>query len=174
MLNAHFTRPAIVLLATVVLVPLTLAAQNAPISSGMGNEDTGAPRLNLQQTPTEQLIDKLKLDGKTQAPDVRLLLMDANREAASSGQKMLELRQRLVNLALQNKPEEMAPVVEAYAAAAADMAAIEARAFTKIYALLKPNQQSSASQAFAIMAGMFQAPPPRGGAGRSTQRGGGQ
>ncbi len=174
MLKAHYTRPAIVLLAT-VLVPLILAAQNAPISSGMGNEDTGAPRLNLQQpSPTEQLIDRLKLDGKTQAPEVRLLLMDANREAASSGQKMLELRQRLVNLALQNKPDEMAPVVEAYAAAAADMAAIEARTFTKIYALLKPNQQSSAPQAFAIMAGMFQAPPPRAGAGRSTQRGGGQ
>ena len=157
------------------VLPMILAAQNAPISSGMGNEDTGAPRLNLQQlSPTEQLIDRLKLDGKTQAPDVRLVLMDANREAASSGQKMLELRQRLVNLALQNKVDEMAPVVEAYAAAAADMAAIEARAFTRIYALLKPNQQSSAPQAFAIMSGMFQAPPPRAGAGRSTQRGGGQ
>jgi hypothetical protein len=164
----------VVVFAT-VLVPLILAAQNAPISSGMGTEDTGAPRLNLEQSsPAEQLIDKLKLDSKTQAPEVRLLLMDASREAAPVGQKLLELRQRLVNLALQNKPDELAPVVEAYAAAAKDMAAIEARAFTKIYAVLKPNQQPNAAPAFAIMAGMFQAPPPRAGAGRSTQRGGGQ
>jgi hypothetical protein len=101
--------------------------------------------------------------------------MDASREAAPIAQKMLELRQRLINLELQKKPEEIAPAVEAYAAAAAEMAAIEARTFAKIYALLKPNQQQNAAQAFAIMGGMFQPSPPRGGGGgRGAQRGGGQ
>lgn len=157
------------------MIVASAAAQNAPISSGMGNEDTGAPKMSLQDPlPGEKLIDRLKLDGKTQAPEVRLLLMDASREAAPVGQKMLELRQRLINLELQKKPEEITPVVEAYTAAAAEMAAIEARTFAKIYAMLKPNQQSNASQAFAIMSGMFQPPPPGAGGGRGAQRGGGQ
>ena len=168
--------PASVIVTLLLLLPMIVGAQSVPIQSGMGNEDTGAPKLSLDEPlPGEKIIDKLKLDGKTQAPEVRLLFMDASREAAPIGQKMLELRQRLINLELQKKPEEIAPAVEAYAAAAAEMAAIEARTFAKIYALLKPNQQQNAAQAFAIMGGMFQPSPPRGGGGgRGAQRGGGQ
>jgi hypothetical protein len=169
---------ALVILVAFALGSMTVASpagQNAPISSGMGQEDTGAPRLALDEPlPGEKLIDKLKLDGKTQAPEVRLLLMDASREAAPLGQKMLELRQKLINLELQKKTDEIASAVEDYTAAAAEMAAIEARTFAKIYAILKPNQQANASQAFAIMAGIFQPAPPRGGGGRGGQRGGGQ
>jgi hypothetical protein len=51
------------------------------------------------------------------------------------------------------------------------MASIEASAFAKPYATLKPNQQSNAAQAFTIMAGIFQPAAPSGG-GRG-QRGGG-
>jgi hypothetical protein len=86
---------------------------------------------------------------------------------------MLQLRQQLVNLTLENKAAEMEPVVDEYAVAAAKMAGVEARAFAKVYATLKPNQQSNASQAFAIMAGMFQPPAPRAPGGRGG-RGGGQ
>jgi len=167
--------PVPVIVTVLLLLPMIVGAQNAPIQSGMGNEDTGAPKLGLgEPLPGEKLIDKLKLDGKTQAPEARLLLMDASREAGPVGQKMLELRQRLINLELQKKPEEITPVIEAYAAAAAEMAAIEARVFAKIYATLKPNQQANAPQAFAIMSGMFQPSPARGGGGRGAQRGGGQ
>lgn len=166
--------PISVVVTLLLLLPMIVGAQNAPIQSGMGNEDTGAPKLGLgEPLPGEKLIDKLKLDSK-QAPEARLLLMDASRDAEPIGQKMLELRQRLINLELQKKPEEIAPAVEAYAAAAAEMAAIEARVFAKIYATLKPNQQANAPQAFAIMSGMFQPSPPRGGGGRGGQRGGGR
>lgn len=167
------TRPSIsALFATIAFIPMILAAQDAPISSGMGREDTGAPKLSLAEPlPGEKMIDRLKLDGKTQAPEVRLVLMDASRDAMPSGQKMLEIRQQLVNLAIQNRADELKAAADAYAAAAAEMAGVEARAFTKIYALLKPNQQESAAQAFAIMAGMFQPPSPRMG---GAQRGGSQ
>jgi hypothetical protein len=162
----------ILAIATLVVAPIVVSAQNAPISSGMGNEDTGAPKVSLQDPlPGEKLIDRLKLDAKTQAPDVRLLLMDASREAAAPGQKMLELRQRLVNLAIQNKSDEMVSAVAAYEAAATERATVEARTFAKIYAILKPNQQANAPDAFAVMAGMFQPSPARAGGGR---RGGGQ
>jgi len=168
--------PASVIVTLLLLLPMIVGAQSVPIQSGMGNEDTGAPKLSLDEPlPGEKIIDKLKLDGKTQAPEVRLLFMDASREAAPIGQKMLELRQRLINVELQKKPEEIAPAVEAYKAEDAEMAALEARTFAKIYALLKPNQQQNAAQAFAIMGGMFQPSPPRGGGGgRGAQRGGGQ
>jgi hypothetical protein len=166
------------MLSVLAIASVTLASpagQNAPISSGMGQEDTGAPKLALDEPlPGEKLIDKLKLDGKTQAPEVRLLLMDASREAAPIGQKLLELRQSLINLELQKKTDEVTKAVEAYTTAAADMAAIEARTFAKIYAMLKPNQQANAPQAFVIMAGMFQPSPARGGGGRATRGGGGQ
>jgi hypothetical protein len=165
------TTPSVTaLFATIAFIPLVLSAQNAPLQSGMGNDDTGAPKLSLQEPlPGEKMIDRLKLDDK-QAPEVRLLLMDASREATTPGQKMLELRQQLVNLALQNNANEMKAATDAYAAAATEMASVEARAFAKIYALLKPNQQPNAPQAFAIMAGIFQPSPSRGGG----KRGGGQ
>src|SRR5436190_17301981 len=154
-MTKKFNTPVPLILAILASVPMILSAQNAPIQSGMGNEDTGAPKLALgDPLPGEKLIDKLKLDGKTQAPEVRLVLMDASREAAPVGQKLLELRQRLINLELQQKTDEIAAAGEAYTAAAAEMAAIEARTFAKIYAMLKPNQQPNAPQAFAIMAGM--------------------
>jgi hypothetical protein len=167
------SRPsATALFATLVLVPIVLSAQNAPIQSGMGNDDTGAPKLSLAEPlPGEKMIDRLKLDDKTQAPEVRLLLMDASRDAAPVAQKVLDIRLRLGNLALQNNLDEMPAATEAYAAAATEMAAIEARAFTKIYAMLKPNQQPNAAPAFAMMAGIFQLSPGRG---RGGQRGGGQ
>jgi len=167
------SRPsATALFATLVLVPIVLSAQNAPIQSGMGNDDTGAPKVSLDEPlPGEKMIDRLKLDDKTQAPEVRLLLMDASRDATPVAQKILDIRLRLGNLALQNKVDEMPAATDAYAAAATEMAAIEARAFTKIYAMLKPNQQPNAPQAFAMMAGIFQLPAGRG---RSGQRGGGQ
>jgi hypothetical protein len=160
------------LLATIASIPIILSAQNAPIQSGMGNEDTGAPKLSLSEPlPGEKMIDRLKLDDKTQAPEVRLLLMDASRDAIPVAQKLLDVRVRLGNLAIQNKVDAMAPETDAYAAVATEMAAIEARTFAKIYAMLKPNQQANAPQAFATMAGMFQPPPGRG---RGGQRGGGQ
>lgn len=173
-MTKELNTPIPLILAILACVPIILFAQNAPIQSGMGNDESGAPKLSLSEPlPGEKMIDRLKLDDKTQAPEVRLLLMDASRDAAASGQKMLELRQTLVNLALQDKADELKAATEAYAAAAAEMAGIEARAFAKIYALLKPNQQPNAAQAFAIMAGIFQPSPSRGG-GRGGQRGGGQ
>jgi hypothetical protein len=167
------TRPSVTtFFATLASIPIILSAQNAPIQSGMGNDDTGAPKLSLAEPlPGEKMIDRLKLDDKTQAPEVRLLLMDASRDAIPVAQKLLDIRVRLGNLAIQNKVDAMPPESDAYAAAATEMAAIEARTFAKIYAMLKPNQQANAPQAFATMAGMFRPPPGRG---RGGPRGGGQ
>ena len=160
--------------ACIALVPawVTLAsAQDLPKNSTGENDVFAGERVQVR-TPAQQVADRLKLDAKTQVPVVDRIFADAMKEAAPIGVQMLQLRQQLVNLELGKKPDEMKAVVDAYAAAAAKMAGVEARAFASVYATLKPNQQSNAPQAFALMAGMFQPPPPR--AGGRGQRGGGQ
>jgi hypothetical protein len=159
----------------VVMVLIGASAGAQAPQSGMGREDTGAPPLARVATPFEQFTSRLKLDARTQVPPVEQIFTEAQREAAPIAQKMLELRQQLVNVALGIKPDDQKTVVEAYAAEAARMTAIEARAFAKVHALLKPDQQARAPQAFAIMAGIFQ--PAGGGRGRGErggQRGGGE
>jgi hypothetical protein len=136
-----------------------------------GESDVFPTQRVQPRTPVQQIADRLKLDPKTQVPTVEQICAEAMKEAAPVGQQMLQLRQQLVNLELAKAPEKK-PVVDAYAAAAEKMTAIEARAFAKIYATLKPNQQSNASQAFAMMAGMFQ-PSAAGGRSERGRRGGG-
>ena len=139
------------------------AAQRGPggvESSVMGGE--GARAL----TPFEEFADRLKLDQKTQVPAVLELFNAAASGAAPIGVELLQLRQKLLNLELQGQTAEMKPVLEAITVASAKMSRIEATTFAKVYALLKPNQQSRAPQAFAQMAGFFQSTPSgRGGRG---------
>jgi len=156
-----------------LLLPSLAAAQNAPLP----NQSTGEERVmgaerSQPRTPFQQLADRLKLDAKTQVPEVDRILSDAVREAGPIAARMLQLRQQLVNLSLANKPDDARPVLEAYTSAAATMTGIEARAFAKINAMLKPNQQAGAAQAFAIMAGMFQTPAPSSAGARAGQRSG--
>jgi hypothetical protein len=53
---------------------------------------------------------------------------------------------------------------------AAQVTGIETKAFAKVCATLKPNQQGKAASAFELMAGMFNAPA----GGRGGRRGGGR
>lgn len=157
-----------------LLAPHVLAEPDPQaIQSGMGKEDTGAPPLDLSTpTPFLQFVSRLKLDTRSQVPAVQEVFSEALKEAAPIGQQMLQLRQQLVNLALANKRDEMKPVVDAYAAAAAKMTGIEARAFARVYRTLKPNQQAGGSEAFAVIAGMFHPSAPRAGAGSGQPAGG--
>ncbi len=166
-------RRSLLALLAVSLLPLHVTAlpDSQAIPSGMGKEDSGAPPLDLTTpTPFQHFVNRLRLDTRSQLPAVHETFSAALKEAAPVGQEMLQLRQQLVNLALANRRDEMKPVVDAYAAAAARMTGIETRAFVSVYATLKPNQQSGAPEAFAVIAGMFH-PAPRGG-GRGGQRGG--
>jgi hypothetical protein len=137
------------------------------------NEDPfaggGAPR---QLTPVEQFAEKLKLDSKTQVPAVQEILSAAQREAAPIGTEIMQIRQRLLNIDLSGKPEDAKSSEDALTTASAKMAVIEAGAFAKVYALLKPNQQKDAAQAFTIMAGIFQPSAPSAGGGRGRRGGG--
>lgn len=142
------------------------AQDDGGFSGGRGG--SGLPTdINLPRTIPQQFSIKLKLD-RTQQPDVDKILTAANTEAAPSTQEMLQARQRLLNALRGNRAEEAKAAEEAYATAAAKGARVEAAAFGKVYALLKPNQHKDAPAAFALLAGLFAntpAPGARGGPG---------
>ena len=126
-------------------------------------------------TPFEEFAGKLKIDVKTQGAAVEQMFADGAKEADPVAQELIQLRNRLVNAELNGKPEDVKTALDAYTAAAAKMAGIEAGVFAKVVASLTPAQQARSvggfEQAFAIMAGFFQQAAPRGG-GRGGARGG--
>ncbi len=117
-------------------------------------------------TPFEDFTGKLKLDSKTQLPQVQAIMTEGAKGAAPIVADLLKQREQLINLELANNPTGKPPVLAAYVATATKMAQAEAEAFAKVYALLKPNQLERATEAFDRMAGFFQPVASAGRAGR--------
>jgi hypothetical protein len=168
------------LLSSLVVVAVVLAGGAGAAQEGGGGFPGGAggsglpSNINAPRTIPQQFASKLKLD-REQSPAVDQILTAAAAEAAPHAQEMLQLRQRLLNAARANRADEVKAAQAAYAAAAAKVAALEASAFAKVYALLKPNQQKEAPEAFALIAGLFSTPAPAGGArGGMRGQGGGR
>jgi len=133
---------------------------------GGGGMPGGMPR---KQTKAEMLLDKLKL-SKEQKEDVVTILNAANEKAAPIREQLAKGRAMMANMITSKAPEaELKKLMADYTTVAAMMTNIEAEAFGKIYATLKPNQQSKAPQAFELMAGMFNAAPAGPGRGRGGQ-----
>jgi hypothetical protein len=145
-----------------MLAASTVAAQGGGLYSGMAEAErnNAAPTIGRPKTLFEQFTEQLRLDGKTQAPAAEEIIVGYAKESGPIAQEMLRTRQVLVNAELANRPEDIKSALDAYTAAAAKMATLEAQAFAKVYALLKPNQQSRAPDAFKIMAGIFIPPGP--------------
>ena len=134
---------------------------------GGGGGGGGGPM--TEKTPFELFADKLKLDSKNQLPEVEKIFTGAASGALSTSQEMVTLRARMVEL--DGKTAELAPVTTAFNAAAARMTRAEVMAFKQVQKLLKPDQAPKSSDAFVLMAGLFNAPTPR--APRTMRRGGG-
>lgn len=153
----------------VVVATTALSAQGDRLGSQFdengGNDQSAASALR-PKTPMEQIVEVLKLDMKTQVPAVQEIFSAAQKESIPVINQMMQTRQRMVNADLNADAAQQQAEMATYSAAATKMATIEANTFNKLYALLKPNQQSKAPQAFAIMAGIFMptgpAAPARG------------
>ena len=130
--------------------------------------DMGAGMPQVQRlTRTEMLFEKLKLN-KDQKEAAQAILSAATEQAAPARDMLTKGRMVIAN-AITGKASEddLKKLLGQYTAVNATMTGIEAEAFGKLYALLKPNQQSKAPQAFELMAGMFDGGGmPGGGAGR--------
>ncbi len=135
---------------------------------GMGRDsgmESGTPRIR-RQTKQEMLMDKLKLN-KEQKEEAAKILAAAMEKAAPTRDLLNKGRAVIANAITSKASEEdIKKMWGEYTAVNAEMTGIEAETFRKLYALLKPNQQSKAPQAFELMAGMFAGNGMPGGAGR--------
>ena len=173
------------LLLTGILALGCAAAQDGMGGGGMGGRggggggmrgggDMGAPMSASPRRANklEQISDKLKLNKEQKEEFSKILSATAER----AGSVRLELDKARADLAgalIDGKPaDEVAKLTAGIGAASAKMTKIEADAFGKICAMLKPNQTAKAGQAFELMASLFTGPPRAGGAGRGGMGGG--
>lgn len=164
----------IVSLAAVIAMPVAAQEEGGGGGgfSGGGAGGSGLPSgIDAPRTIPQQFASKLKLDA-TQRGKVDELLAQAAAAAAAPATEMLQLRQRMLNAARADRTDELKAAEEAYVVVAARVATIEATTFAKVYAELKPNQQKEASEAFALIAGLFSNTTPAGAGGpRGGMRG---
>jgi len=162
---------------TAVLAAGFAAAQGGR-GGGMGGEEGGmggggmggGMPMMRRQTKQEMLLDKLKLN-KDQKEEANKILAEAMEKAAPMRDLLAKGRIVIAN-AITGKAgdEDLQKILAEYKQYSANMAGIEAETFAKLYALLKPNQQAKATQAFELMDGMFEGGGPGGqGRGRGGQ-----
>ncbi|HEY1339995.1 MAG TPA: Spy/CpxP family protein refolding chaperone [Bryobacteraceae bacterium] len=119
----------------------------------------GMGGMSRMRTPAkyETFFDKLKL-SKDQKTEVTTLFEAAQEEAAPIRDQIQKGRQVIAQALLGKKSaDEIDKYMQAYAQLNAQMTGIEAKTFSKVYAMLKPNQQKNAPQAFELLTGIFQA-----------------
>lgn len=145
---------------------LLAAAVAAGLASAQGHRGGGGnnnmsdmgemPRVQ-RSTRFDTIAEKLKLnkEQKEQAAG----FFDAAQEAAVPlNEEIANGRKQIAGAIMggQNSSENFARLMAAYTAVLSQMAGLEATAYEKLYAILKPNQQSKAAQVFADqMPGLF-------------------
>ena len=142
-------------------------------AGGMGGEGGGGGMPRAQrQTKAEILMDKLKLKDDQKEEAIKILTETA-KKAAPVADQLNRGRQMIGTAMLQKKSDaEIKQLTDLYVKVSAQMTALEAEAFGKIYATLKPNQQKNAAQQFELMSGLF-IPQAIGGRGMGRGQGGG-
>ena len=140
---------------------------------GGGGMGGGMPGGMRRQSKEELLLEKLKLN-KDQKEEAMTILSAAREKAVPVRDQLNKGRQIIINLMIQKREDDVKKIMGDFAVVSAQMTGIETEAFAKIYALLKPNQQAKAPQAFELMAGMFAGGGMPGGAGRGRGQGQGR
>ncbi len=142
-------------------------------SRGGGDDMSGMGAMRPQrQTRAQQFADKLKLNNE-QREQVDTIFRGVLEKAASVRSQVDKSRADIAGALIDGKSaDEVKKMMEAHAALEAQMDLIETDAFAKICAILKPNQQAKAGQAFELMAGLFDRSIGGGGGGGRGPRGG--
>jgi len=136
------------------------------MGGGMGG---GMPR-GQRPSRFDQVADKLKLN-KEQKEQAQTIVDAAREEAAPLRESVAKSRLGIADALVNAKgDDEVKKAQDAYAAEVVKMTGVEAKAFGKIYALLKPNQQSKAPLAWDLMADMFSSSGRGGGRGRGQSQ----
>ena len=132
---------------------------------GMGDDTGGMPRMQ-RQAPFDTFADRLKLN-KDQKTEALAAVSDALKESGPLRQQLLQAKLNMAKAMLGGaSADDLKKIEDAYASLAAQVTGIETKAFAKVCALLKPNQQGKAASAFELMAGMFTVSAGGGAGGR--------
>jgi hypothetical protein len=140
---------------------------------GGGGSDMGGGAMpqTRRLTRVELLFEKLKLN-KEQKEQAVAIISAASEKAAPVREQLNKGRIIIANnITSKGSPDDLKNFMGEYTKVSAAMTGIEAEAFGKLYAILKPNQQTKAPQAFELMAGMFAGGMPGGGGGRGRGEG---
>jgi hypothetical protein len=133
-------------------------------NGGMDGMEGGMPRMQ-RQSRTDQIADKLKLN-KEQKEQMLTIFSAAREKATPVAAQLFKQRAEIATAMINGQAgDEVQKLLADHSALTAQLTGMEAEAFGKIYAMLKPNQQKNASQAFELIAGGF-TPTGRGGQGR--------
>lgn len=152
---------------------LTAVLATAPAFAQRGGDDAGAAGMSIPRPqPVSKVVvfaNRLSLD-KSQREKTEVILIDAVKEIAQLRTQTERARAQIADLIIKNaNQDDINRLVEAYSAAAAEVTGIEAKAFAKVCALLKPNQKSKAASAFDLLAAVLD---PPGSIGRGGVSGG--
>ncbi len=142
---------------------------------GGGGEDSGAmgtSAVRVQPLSKAQMFaERLKLN-KEQREKAQVILTDAAKEMAQLEAQIDRDRTKIAEVIIGGgSQDDLNKVMDAYAAAAAQVTGIEVKAFTKVCELLKPNQRSKAGSAFDLMAAALDPPGSAGRGGSGGRRG---
>jgi uncharacterized membrane protein len=136
------------------------------MGGGMGGMGGGGGMSRMvRPSKLEMFADKLKL-SKEQKEELLKVLSAGREEAMPLRQPIEQERVNITESILNGKADTLKKSLDNYAALMAQMAGVEAKAFAKVLATLKPNQQSKSAQAFELLAGTFDPPASRSGMGR--------
>ena len=136
---------------------------------GMGDESGAMPRMQ-RQAPFDIFADRLKLN-KDQKPEALAAISDALKESGPLRQQLLQAKLNMAKAMLAGaSADDLKKTTDAYASLSAQVTGVETKAFAKVCALLKPNQQGKAASAFELMAGLFNVSAGGGGGGRAGGR----
>jgi hypothetical protein len=141
-----------------------LAAGIASPQRGGGGRNGGGGEMGGDSSPIivrppesklDRISSRLKLN-KEQKAEVESILNAAQEEAKPVVDKLFKARMSITNAMIAGKCQaEIDRELSAYTAVSAEMTGVESKAFSRIFAMLKANQQSKAAPALEEMAGMF-------------------
>jgi hypothetical protein len=164
-----FARVLFVLALAVSLLPAQRGGRGGNVNNPRNNDPFGNPNRGMNnprgnQQPREprslsrfdELAIRLGLD-RDQKKAVRTLFDRASKEAEPVRQQMQQNRKELYEAVKGGKSEEeISALVQKQAPLYAQMAALEMRAFARMFKELDPNQHKKAEEMMPRFAGFFQ------------------
>lgn len=114
-------------------------------------------------TKFDQFAAKLKLN-KDQKVEAQSIVDAYTGQAAPLGQRLLKGKQEITAALLGGQSgEALDKVTAGYTDTVEELTTLEATAFAKIVALVKPNQRNKAASAFPLLVDLFEHPQMGGG-----------